>query len=63
MTGPELRALRQRLGLTQAQCAERLGLSLNTVARYEMPSNQGRFPVPETVAQLMRMWVEGEEKS
>ena len=35
MTGSELRRIRKRLGLTQVQLAERLGVTGNTVARQE----------------------------
>jgi DNA-binding transcriptional regulator YiaG len=35
MTGAELRRIRTRLGLTQAALAERLGVTGNTVARWE----------------------------
>lgn len=35
VNGPELRLRREALGLTQAQMAEELGVSANTVARWE----------------------------
>jgi transcriptional regulator with XRE-family HTH domain len=35
MTGKEIRALRQKLGWTQAALAEALGVTSNTVARWE----------------------------
>ena len=35
MDGSELRQIRTRLGLTQAKMAERLGVTQNTVARWE----------------------------
>jgi transcriptional regulator with XRE-family HTH domain len=35
MTGRELHAIRQRLGLTQAALAEAVGVTSNTVARWE----------------------------
>jgi transcriptional regulator with XRE-family HTH domain len=35
MTGKELRAIRQRLGLTQVLFAERLGITSNSLARQE----------------------------
>jgi len=42
MTADEYRARRERLGLTQAQLAEELGLSPNTVARRE----RDELPIP-----------------
>ena len=35
MTATDLRRLRTRLGLTQAQLAERVGVPSNTIARWE----------------------------
>ncbi len=35
MINDEIRATRQRLGLTQGQLAERFGVALNTVSRWE----------------------------
>jgi DNA-binding transcriptional regulator YiaG len=35
MTGSALRKIRQHLALTQAQLAEQLGVTSNTVARWE----------------------------
>lgn len=57
MTGPELKAARLTLGLTQAGLAERAGLSVGTIARYEMPSNQGRFAVPKWLPALLAFWL------
>ena len=45
MTGIELAMIRKRLGLTQKALSERLEVSPSTIARLEMPSNQGRWPV------------------
>lgn len=53
MTGKELQTIRRSLGLTQAQLAERLELSPNSIARYEMPSNTGQYPVPKWLAREM----------
>lgn len=50
MTGPELRAVRQKLKLTQRGMADRLGVSWNTVARWE----RGEQRIPEPVARLAR---------
>ena len=36
MIGDALRAFRKRLGLTQAELAEQLGVARNSVARWEM---------------------------
>lgn len=47
MTNVELKALRRQLNLTQAALAEKLEISVNSLARYEMPSNQGRYTVPK----------------
>jgi len=35
MTGQQLRRIRKRLGLTQVELADRLGVASNTVARWE----------------------------
>ena len=45
------RALRKKLGLTQAQFAERLGITGNTVARYE----RGELGIPEPTLRLARI--------
>ena len=50
MTGSELRRIRKRLGLTQVQMAERLGLTGNTVARQE----RGEVRITEPVGRLIR---------
>ena len=57
MTGPELKAARLTLGLTQEGLAERAGLSVGTIARYEMKSNQGRFAVPKGLSLLITLWL------
>lgn len=58
MTNREFRAAREKLGITQKQLARKLYLSENTIARYEMPSNNnGRYPIPHWVVQWMRVWV------
>jgi DNA-binding transcriptional regulator YiaG len=51
MTGDEVRAARQRLGLTQAQFAERLGVARMTVVRWE----NGWMAVGSTAAVLIRL--------
>ncbi|MBR2800311.1 MAG: helix-turn-helix transcriptional regulator [Oscillospiraceae bacterium] len=47
----EIRARRQAKGLTQAQLASRVGVQLNTIARYEAGL---RHPRAETVVLLAR---------
>ncbi len=51
MTGTQLRATRLRLGLTQAQLAQRLGVQSNSVARLE----RGERGISEPVARLVRL--------
>jgi transcriptional regulator with XRE-family HTH domain len=53
MTGTELRRLRKRLGLTQATLGERMGVTANTIARWE----RGELPVPEIAARFLRLLV------
>lgn len=57
MTGSQLKAARRQLGYTQAQLAEKLHLHIATISRYEMPSNHGRFPINDTVADLITLWL------
>lgn len=45
MKGKELRAIRKRLGWTQAEFAESLGVAENTVARWERDERTIREPV------------------
>ena len=45
MTGPEFRALRKRLGLTQAQLAAKLDLHHDRISQYE----RGQAPIPRAV--------------
>ncbi len=51
MKGSELRTIRKRLGLTQVQMAERLGLAPNSVARQE----RDEMGISEPVARLSRL--------
>lgn len=51
MTGDELRAIRARLGWTQQQMAERIGVALNTVSRWEL----GRMQIKESAARLIEL--------
>ena len=59
MTGQQLRQTRQRLGLTQAALAERLGVSPNTVARWE----RNEVPIREPMARLIRFLAKTEMKA
>ena len=53
MTGEAFRELRQRLGLTQSQLAERLGVTVTSVARWEREERA----ISEPVARLIRLLV------
>jgi len=56
MTRNELKQIRSRLGVTQTQLAEQLGVTQNTVARWEM----GARGIPEPTARLIeRLAAEG----
>lgn len=50
MTGKQIRKIRLRLGLTQTQLAERLGVSRNSVTRWEL----GLMGIRESAARLLR---------
>lgn len=58
MQGEELRAIRQRFGLSLMKFAPVLGVHWNTLARYERDEIQ----IPEPVAILARLRLELEEK-
>jgi transcriptional regulator with XRE-family HTH domain len=49
MTREELKALRARLGFTQEELAEKVGVARNTINRWEM----GIRHIPEPVVRLM----------
>ena len=49
MTGNELRDIRSRLGLTQEEFGERLGVTLTTVWRWEHEQRQ----IVESIARLV----------
>lgn len=59
MTGAELKALRRRLGLTQAQLAEKIGVWRNTIARQE----RGEVTIPGPTARLYRLLTKGPRKT
>jgi transcriptional regulator with XRE-family HTH domain len=49
MTGEELKAFRIKLGLTQPELGEKIGVARNTVTRWEM----GIRSIPEPVVRLL----------
>lgn len=51
MTGTELKAQRTRLGLTQLELAAKLGVTANSVARWE----RGERGISEPIAKLVQM--------
>lgn len=61
MTGTELKAIRTRLGYTQASLAQKLKKSPTTIARWEMPSNAGRYPVPTWASIILTFWQQQKE--
>jgi transcriptional regulator with XRE-family HTH domain len=54
VTGRKLHAIRQRLGLTQAALAEAIGVTSNTVARWE----RGEMAISEPAARLLEKLAE-----
>jgi transcriptional regulator with XRE-family HTH domain len=51
MTGEQIKELRKSLGYTQARLAEEVGVTPNTIARYE----RGEFKPSSPVQKLMKM--------
>jgi putative transcriptional regulator len=51
MRGDELRNIREQLHLTQKQFADAIGVSSNTVARWE----RGEVPIRESMARLVQL--------
>lgn len=51
MTGKTLRSIRKRLNLTQVQLARQLGVTSNTVARWE----RDEMKISEPVSRLIRL--------
>jgi len=52
MTGQTLRTIRKRLGLTQVQFAKHIGVTANTVARWER-GEIGMRPMTERLIKLL----------
>jgi len=50
MDGDEIRALREKMGWTQLALAEAIGVTSNTVARWE----RGEMAISEPAARLLR---------
>jgi DNA-binding transcriptional regulator YiaG len=50
MTGVEIRAFREKLGWTQMALAEAIGVTSNTVARWE----RGEMAISEPAARLLQ---------
>ena len=60
MTSLQLKQVRKQLGpWTQAQLAEKLTVSANTVARWE--SCAGKFPIPKWVAMILALWLDQQQ--
>ena len=51
MTGKELRVLRKKLGWTQVELAKHLGITGNTVARWE----RSEIAIRDSMARLIRL--------
>ena len=54
MTGRELRYIRRKLALTQAALAEAIGVTSNTIARWE----RGEMSISEPAARLLEKLAE-----
>jgi transcriptional regulator with XRE-family HTH domain len=52
MTPRQLRAIRHRLGLTQDQLADQIGVAANTVARWERGEMNMRTPTARLITML-----------
>jgi len=59
MDGKELRKIRRSLSLTQGEMADRIGVRLNTVARWE----RGELKISEPVSRLIRLLAKMELKA
>lgn len=58
VTGKELKAIRLRLGLTQEQLAEKVGVAGNSIARQE----RGEIGIREPLARLIQLIAKNEAK-
>jgi len=58
MTGFEFQRLRERLGVSQAELAERMGTTRASVSRWE----GGERPISELVARFLRLLVQTQGK-
>ena len=58
MTGDEVRRIRRRLGLTQAELSEHLGVAANSVARWE----RDEMSIRPTAAALLRLMARIEDR-
>lgn len=58
MTGAEIRELRKALGYTQAKLAEEIGVTANTVARYERDELNPSPPVSKLLKLLAMLVAE-----
>jgi len=58
VTGKRFKQIRLKLGLTQAQLAEVLGVASNTVAVWE----RGEQPIPGPVELAMKLLLEKKER-
>jgi transcriptional regulator with XRE-family HTH domain len=56
MSNRELLKIRKRLGLTQKQLAEKIGVRSNTIARWE----RGEVKISEPVSKLIHMIAQAE---
>lgn len=59
MKGEELRAIREKLGWFQAQMAAALGVTANTVARWE----RNEVPIREPIARLIKTVAASKKKT
>ena len=57
MNAYQLKAARKTLGYTQVELAEALDVSPSSIARWEMPSNTGKFPIPRYVDTIIALWL------